>query len=214
MFHLATRTCGSLLALSFALHSEPAEAFAHLWKITQVYSNEDGSVQFVELFTDDEGETDLSRMFLISMPAGRRFDFGQDLVGETTVDKYLLVATEGFAALPSGVEPDYIMPEDFIDIEGGAIEFWSKKVGFYGRATRRDEFSFEELPGGLMSLNRDFGDTTVYSAEALPTNYEGDVGSVPEPDERLLGFASLAALLVLVRRARVASTRGRIQGAF
>ena len=41
--------------LSLAL-ATPALAGHHLWDITEIYSNGDGSVQFVELFTADNNE--------------------------------------------------------------------------------------------------------------------------------------------------------------
>lgn len=191
------------MALSFAVYPAPASAFAHLWKITEIYSNEDGSVQFVELSTDSEGETDMTEVYLISQPHENRFDFSSDLEVETTVDKYLLVATEAFAELPHGVEPDFLMPANFIVMEAGVIEFWSKRQGRYRSARKRDELVFEELPGGVMSLNRTLGDVTIYTEEASPTNYDGQVGTLPEPDSRSLAIASLATLLVLYRRSRV-----------
>ena len=128
----AARIGSLLMALSFAVCPAPASAFAHLWKITEIYSNGDGSVQFVELSTDTEGETDLTEVFLISQPQEIRFDFSSDLEVESTVDKYLLLATEAFVELPQGVEPDFLMPESFISTEAGVIEFWSKKQSRYG----------------------------------------------------------------------------------
>ena len=38
------------------LLAAPAGALVHLWDIAEIYSNEDGSVQFVELFTKGSGE--------------------------------------------------------------------------------------------------------------------------------------------------------------
>ena len=143
----------------------------------------------------------MSSAHLISKPSNERFDFPSDLEAETTVDKNLLVATMGFAELPGGVQPDYIMPQNFIDLESGAIEFWT--VGLYTR--KRSELIFAELPGGTMSLNRDFGTAPIYTDEASATNYAGEVASLPEPDERLLLLASLATLWALRRRVRVAS---------
>src|SRR5262245_65583089 len=47
-----------LLALVLAIApSGPAAAFAHLWDFVEIYSNADGSVQFVEMFTTARSET-------------------------------------------------------------------------------------------------------------------------------------------------------------
>lgn len=211
MLRAAARIGSLLLTLSFALHAEPAEAFAHRWKITELYSNDDGSIQFVELYCDEScaGETAFSQMYLVSQPLATEFDFNQDLAGDAT-DRYLLAATAGFAELPGGIEPDFILPPNFIYVDGvfqeSALEFWSKKQGGrYGSpAKRRDQLSAEDLPGESMSLHREFGDTGIYgeAAEPSPTNYAGEVGTLPEPDASLLGAVSLAALCLLARLAR------------
>src|SRR5262249_2370579 len=49
-----------------SLAARPAAAFGHLWHITEVFSNPDGSVQFIELASQATGENALSVMFLRS----------------------------------------------------------------------------------------------------------------------------------------------------
>jgi hypothetical protein len=49
---------GGLLAVTaVAFYAPPAGAAFHLWTISEVYSNSDGSVQFIELFTPSVGQT-------------------------------------------------------------------------------------------------------------------------------------------------------------
>ena len=95
-----------LLPLACALLApQPAAAAFHLFDIVEVYSNADGSVQFIELFTtfnsQDEMEghtidTDTSPPYVFPM------DLGAENPGDpgdnNTANKSFLVATPDFAA--------------------------------------------------------------------------------------------------------------------
>jgi hypothetical protein len=75
--------------------------------MTELFSNADGSVQYLELGTSFSGE-----QFLPTIPStsnGRVFTFPTGLPGDSG-RKTFLVGTEGFAALKL-VTPDYIVPK-------------------------------------------------------------------------------------------------------
>src|SRR5437773_1000819 len=103
-----------LLAISGA-----AQATFHLWRITELYSNADGTVQFIELKAYAAGEQFVMNHTITSSSPGattRTFRIPNDLPGDTagmsggdpygygygmgmTTYKSMLIGTQGFAAL-------------------------------------------------------------------------------------------------------------------
>jgi hypothetical protein len=92
-----------------------SQASFHLWRISEVYSNSDGSIQFIELYvpgTLDNGETQMNgRTIVVTAPGGgtNTFTFNSNLSGSTG-GKRLLIATPGFSLLPGAVTPDFTLP--------------------------------------------------------------------------------------------------------
>ena len=142
-----------------------AQAAFHLWKIDEIYSNADGSVQFIELRALSGGQQFLAGHDITSEQQGaatRSFAFPGNLPGDTA-GKSMLIGTQGFAAL-NIVAPDYIVPNGFLFTSNGTVNF----------AGGADVFSYSSLPttGGL-SLNAT-GTTAVNS----PKNFGGATGSI------------------------------------
>src|SRR5213075_1946266 len=98
----------------------------HLVQIEQLFSNADGSVQFIVLheFTGANGEHLLGGMPLISTHAGvnKTFIFPKNLPSSQTAGRRVLVATQGFAALGI-VTPDYVVPNGFLPTDGGTLNY-------------------------------------------------------------------------------------------
>src|SRR5262245_14636150 len=94
------------VAVALALVAAPGAARAnfHLWKISEIYSNADGSVQYIEFATAAGGQEFLHAHVLTGTSDGtvRTFTFGADLPGDSA-NRRFLVATPGFAALPGAV---------------------------------------------------------------------------------------------------------------
>ena len=184
---------------ALALASRPAVALVHLWDFTEVYSNADGSIQFVEFFTDTNFQFDMTGAFIHSAATGMNFSFPND-VPLATVDRHLLVATAGFDTIPGGITPDFVLPANFVDTDGDILSLVDVNANevvssfFFG--------GLVPLPtNGIDSLNRDFGDTLRFVAVNSPTNFAGDAGSVvPEPGTLLLLSSGLLGLAVLGRR--------------
>src|SRR3954468_1470346 len=103
-FYLATFVA-ACIALGTTTRS--AEAAFHLWQVKEVFSNADGSVQFVEMSDSFSGEIFTSGFTLTANSDGniKTFMFPSNLSGNTPGS--LLIATTGFGSLPGGVTPDF-----------------------------------------------------------------------------------------------------------
>jgi Ca2+-binding RTX toxin-like protein len=132
----------------------------HQWEITEVYSNEDGSMQFIELFTTGSNERFIADHTITFNPDTgdtRTYTVPTDLTSGTA-GKRLLFATEAFSDV---VDADFILPDGFLDPDGGNLIVFGVTV---------DSLDFDALPlTGTQSLNGSGGVVT-YS----PTNFVGD----------------------------------------
>lgn len=110
-----------------AIVASPASAISPLTEIDQIYSNADGSVQFIVALdggmTDcDSGEAAWAGRRLTSNgPGGQKiYVFPNDLPTCMTSGRRILIATEGFAALGL-VTPDFVIPNDFLQRPAGSV---------------------------------------------------------------------------------------------
>lgn len=107
------------------LAAASAQAAFHLFRIEQLYTNADGSVQFVVLRNGaTNGENLWSGQLLraTSAQGGQAIlEFDRDLPSNTA-NRRVLVATPGFAALGL-VTPDFTMPAHFLPIAGGTLNY-------------------------------------------------------------------------------------------
>jgi hypothetical protein len=155
------------IALAFAallaLASIPAAAAFHLWKMTELYSNADGSVQFLELSSPSDGEGFIQGHTLKSIAGGvtRTYTFATNLPFLTRA-KRMLIATEGFAAL-GVVTPDFVVPNGFFSPAGGSVDFAGVDVW--------DHPALPSTPG--LSLLR-----TGAVEQNTPMNFAGRTGNV------------------------------------
>ncbi len=133
----------------------------HLYSIQEIFSNADGSVQFVELAVGNfNGESFWAGQALTASRAGQPnhvFTFPAHLPSSLTANTTVLVATQGFAELGL-VTPDFIMPAGFLYTAGGSLNFAFVDTVNYGA-----------LPAdGVHSVNRS---GTI--ADASPRNFAG-----------------------------------------
>jgi hypothetical protein len=177
MLEKLVRRIGAMVVL--LVISGGAQATFHLWRITQLYSNADGTVQFIELLSLASGQQFLAGHTLKSSQGGvtRTYNFTTNLPGETadmsdggyygmmgmTTYKSIVIGTQGFAAL-GVVTPDYVVPNGFLFTANGTVN-WGEGA---------DTFSYAALPtDGRMALMRG-GSTAVNS----PVNFNGEMGTV------------------------------------
>ncbi len=146
-----------------------ANATFDLWGISEVYTNADGSVQFIELFTAFDGQQQLSTHTVTTN--ANTFTFPTNLAG-STANQHLLIATPGFASLPGAVVPDFTLPvTNFFSAASDTIRFAPDAfppngVDFVNISNASTD--------GVNSLNYPGGDEAVNS----PTNFAGDVGKL------------------------------------
>ncbi len=153
------------------------DAAFHLWEINEVFSNSDGTIQYLELATTSPDEQLLSGHTIVSSGAGvptLEFIFEGDLTG-STADRNLLLATERFALL-TGVEPDYVIPAGFIATREGTLNF--------GEGVDVLSYTAGQFPvNGAQSLNGE-GQPQV----PTPTRFDGTMATLPE---QVLPYASV-----------------------
>ena len=149
------------LAAFCAACAVPAQAAFHLFRIDQVYSNADGSVQYVVIreVTGSNGENFWSGNMLETTNAAgvkKQFPFPSNLPSSSTASRSVLIATAGFASLGL-VTPDYTIPARFIPTDGGKLDY----------ASGTDEITLPALPiDGATAKNR-----TGTSVAATPKNF-------------------------------------------
>ena len=174
------------LALACALLARPAMATFHTYQIQSIFSNADGTVQYIVLHEalGFNGQNGLRGHILTSSSGGniQQYAFPSDLPGGEPGDVYgggmmlaptantdVLIATQGFAAL-NLVTPDYVVPNGFIPLTNGTINY----AGV-------DQVSYAALPtDGTSAINR-----AGASIQNVATNFAGNFASVapaaPQP---------------------------------
>jgi hypothetical protein len=152
------------LLMSWCATAIPLVAGAHTWDVNELFSNADGTIQFIELRemngTPNEvnvgGHMITSSLNMFTIPEN---------VASPTSNRMLLFATAGFAALPGAPTPDFIIADNFFSIDGDTIQY-----------TPYDSLTFGsgDLPtDGLDSLGQDFA-----TGPNTPTNYAGETGTI------------------------------------
>jgi hypothetical protein len=174
-----------LLATGLALAAGTALASFHAFQIEQIFSNADGSVQFVVLHESIgfNGQQFLEGHTFTAFPSGGMVNqvmFPSSLPNGNTAGKRVLIASQGFAAL-SIVTPDYVIPNGFIPLAG--------TINYAGV----DQVTYSTLPSdGVRAITR-----TGMPIPNLATNFAGQTGSVapaaPSLNYQGLWWASPAA---------------------
>jgi hypothetical protein len=164
-----------IACLGGGLLAAPAQASFHLYQIVEIYSSADGTVQYVELFTTASGQNfplNTSAATLNSTGSTTQtFRVATNYPSGNTANTHVLFATQGFANLGI-VTPDYIIPDGFIPVAGGTINY----AGV-------DSVTFTALPTNGSAINRSGGSTT-----PAPTNVSGQSGTLQASFTPQAGF--------------------------
>lgn len=175
MKKLAWVTVLSLVTLAGTIAPPRAHAAFHLWTVREVFTNADGSIQYIELFTTSEGQTAVSGHTVTATSDGvtNTFTIPSNVSGSTT-NRALLFATPGFANIPGAPTPDFILPCGPF-FQPGAT---SITIAFPGADSLT--FAGSELPvDGALSLHDSMpaGTATLASDANSPENLAGDGGA-------------------------------------
>ena len=164
--------------LLLALHGS-ARANSHLWRISEVYSSPDRSIQFIEM--EEYGGSDIEVGMATRWFATNTYNLDHsDLLGTNlpfgTAFKKFLVGSESYDALIGVPAPDYVLPDGFMDPNGDTILWWFYQKFTYGAGVMPAD--------GVNSLNLSYPvplDPVLSVGQNSPTNYIGDFGSVVLP---------------------------------
>ena len=140
----------------------------HLYTINELYSNADGSIQFIEMSVGNfngQGFWDGNSISDTQNGVTHSFTFPSDLPSEQTANTEVLIATQGFANLGI-VTPDFIIPANFLFINGGTFNY-----------ANVDSWTYSQLPtDGSNALYRNSG-----VAPAVATDFTPAVPNTPPP---------------------------------
>ncbi len=159
--------------ISSFLLSSPALAIFHLWDISEIFSNADGTVQYIELFTANNGQQFTVDATIRATQGVSSNDFV--FPGNTpapTAGHHLLLATVAFASLPGAVTPNFILADGFLFRPDGLVDFMGA-----------NRMGYDCLPtDGSLSLHCDANNGVQCTATSIgvnsPTNYAGAIGSI------------------------------------
>jgi len=159
------------LTVSLSLIAPAAFAGAHTWDIWEVFSNASGTIQFVEM-KDPIGTAEdfIGGHQIRGNPSGALYTIANSLSGATN-NKFWLVATPAFAALPGAPVPDEIKPSGFLfAVSDTSVDYVSLDTMTWAAGA---------LPlDGIHSLQRPGMNLAPVSVVNSPTNFHGDTGSV------------------------------------
>jgi hypothetical protein len=161
------KSTGRLLAALLCLVAGTAHSAFHLWRMSEIFSSPDGTIQFVELAVFSDGEEFIAGHTLVSSAPGattRTYAFASNLPAGTA-NKTFLVGTQQFATL-SGVAPDYIIPDGFLFPGGGMLNFADVDV-----------WTYPAMPTGAEQSRYRNGT----AADNTPRNFAGATGFVSTP---------------------------------
>ncbi len=200
--HSSMKTRFKTLWFAATLLANQAHASFHFYDIQEVFSNADGSIMFIELFTTSGGQQFLNGhtiTFEINATIQNTVNLSQ--LPSDSANKTFLVGTANLGTL-YGVVPDFVIPANF---------FTAGASNFINFAEGTDRVNLTLLPtDGTSSLNgiiSNAGQTqaaTSVNAQATPRNFAGATATIPEPGGAVFillatGFSGLWRRRAIVR---------------
>jgi hypothetical protein len=189
------RLFGLVCIVSSLLVPAAAIAGTHTWDINEVFTNADGTIQFVELREANGTPNELGVPNQTLSSNSTSFTIGGGPLVAPTSNKFFLIATPAFAALPGAPVPDAVIPP-------GSIPFFSAASGDTISYGPYDSLSFG--PGVAPTNGVDSLARNLTTGPNSPTNYAGDTGSVDAGAPPALPLLSPLALGVVVTLLAVA----------
>jgi hypothetical protein len=168
---MALRTLKFCAAIIIGLAGAQSVHAVDAWRIAEVFSSSDGSLQYIKLTTASNNQDRLAGRQLRSFDANgvalQTFTFPAHLTTTQTANKSLLVATSAFSSVTQ-LHVDYVIPASFIHREGGEIRLEGIDTLSYRKS---------QLPrNGVQALDR-----AGKAVTAAPVNWVGQTRSVAVP---------------------------------
>jgi hypothetical protein len=156
-----------MAALAAMAGASLAFAGGHTWRVSEVFSNADGTIQYVEVGEAFGGAAEVNTNGHAVTSNANSLTITANVPAPTTFKK-ILIATPAFAALPGAPTPDYILPPGsvpFFAIAGDSVRYVPYDTYTFGAGVVPTD--------GVLSLNRDgsVGCNT-------PENTAGQIGFV------------------------------------
>ena len=149
----------------------PAEVFGtfHFWDINEIFSNSDGTNQFIELTTSSEGQEFLSGHTITADSDGDLKTYTWIIDSPSpTADTNILLATTSMAAASGFPTPDFIIPDNFFVPTAETITF------NFGESSDIVILNGGIPIGGITSVTASGAEQT-----ATPTNFAGETSAPP-----------------------------------
>ena len=166
---LTSRLAVITVAVAFA--ATAAHAGAHSWRVSEAFSNADGSIWFVELWEYAAGtaEPGIGGANIVSVNTANFVDITNNVAGNTA-NRFVLFGNAAFAALPGAPTPDQIVAGNafFSFAAGERLRYTFSGMGF----------DLVIPTGGLPTDGINSFQLGVGNAPNSPTNYAGQTGSV------------------------------------
>jgi len=162
----------AIVAVFVSMIFVPTDAYAsfNLWDINEIYSNADGTLQFIELTTFANGEQFVTGHTITSNSDGIVNSF--TLINNTpspTANRTILLATSSLASVPDFPVPDFIIPDNFFNPTANTITL------NYGESSDIVTLTSGQLPTDGLESSDDNGNSQL----ASPTNFNGDTATPP-----------------------------------
>jgi hypothetical protein len=141
----------------------------HGWAPVEAFSNTDGTLQFVEMYTagNNEGALTAAKLEASNLSTNAYNEFTFTNISSATAGKSLLIATSGFEAA-FGITPDFIVPDGFLTVTAGDV--WYNTALTWTNGLPTDGFTSFKT-GGVTSPGtpRNFSGETVTLSEPAPS---------------------------------------------
>jgi Ca2+-binding RTX toxin-like protein len=147
----------------------------HLYDIDEVFSNADGTVQYIELSVGADNLESFWAGHQITVTSGGQthtFTFPTDLPSQQTANTHVLIATQGFADLGL-VTPNYIVQAGFLFSSNATVNFAGVDSVSYTSLPTDGSHSLSFTAGGNQTAGR-----TGTVDDSSPTNFAGATAHV------------------------------------
>jgi hypothetical protein len=187
--------CRYVIAPALALWAASAVAEFHTYKIEEIFSNADGTVQYVVMhesvgmseenfwmgnaFTSTHLGTTQTYIFRNNLPGVMCGYYGCG--GGGTANKRVLIATQGLADLHV-ITPDFVVPNGFFPIGGGTLNYAGVDFMTYGPLPTDGRTALDRNNMMIPNVATNFsGASASLTAATVDLNQHGLTGSWYEP---------------------------------